>query len=78
MNKEQKEIEKTRKKIIKDLRGGEPFSYERSGDYLVIGVRMAFGKTTDEFEVYVCPQYDMTDSGIIAKRLDTLKKEKKE
>jgi len=69
---EQEKLRKIRKEIMKDLKDGEPFSYKKNGDSLVIGVRMGFGKTTDEFEIYVCDQYNMTDSGIIVNKKTAL------
>jgi len=64
METDEQRIKRIRTKIIKDLKSGEPYSYVLGQGELIIGVRSGYTDAHDEFQVYYCDRYNLTDEGI--------------
>jgi hypothetical protein len=54
--------------IVKDLRAGEPFSYTKCADKLIIGVRSNYSNDDDEFEVFSCENFKIAKQGLIKRK----------
>ncbi len=60
--------EESIKKVLADLKEGEPFSYLRSSKGLVFGFRIEVDENTDEIEIYHTEAYSLVKNKFIKKK----------